>query len=294
MQPKHIKGMVIAAIVLVLLIFGKQFYVSVDAGHVAVATLFGEVQKEYKNEGLNFPTNPFYEWHVYDVRQKTHRETARVPSQDQLQTNIELSVQFRLIGSATPSILKSTGTYDDVLNVHLIPKLRSLLREQGKSIKRAEDFFMEKTQDKLQTDILAGLQDYLQPMGVEVGAVLIRDITLPPFIVKAIEAKKEREQAVVKQKAELERFETEQQQKVAQAKAEKDAALQESEKIKLLADARAYEIKKLNGAIANNPAYIKLQALKSLEAISKDKGSKIYFINGDSPNPLPLMHLGEK
>ena len=35
-------------------------------------------------------------------------------------------------------------------------------------------------------------------------AVLIRDITLPPFIVEAIEKKKEREQAVERERAELE------------------------------------------------------------------------------------------
>ena len=38
---------------------------------------------------------------------------------------------------------------------------------------------------------------------------------------------------------------------------------------------------------------MKLQALKALEAISKDPAAKVYFINSDSPSPLPLMHLGD-
>ena len=46
-------------------------------------------------------------------------------------------------------------------------------------------------------------------------------------------------------------------------------------------------------AIDSNPAYIKLMALKSLEAISKDPAAKMYFLNSDSPQPLPLMHLGD-
>ena len=62
----------------------------------------------------------------------------------------------------------------------------------------------------------------------------------------------------------------------------------------MIADARAYEIAAINKAIGNNPNYIKLQALEALKAISKDPGSKIYFINGDSPNPIPLMHMGDK
>ena len=94
--------------------------------------------------------------------------------------------------------------------MHIVPKLRSQIREQGKTIKRAEDFFLEETQTTLQIALLEGLKDYLGTKGVAIEAVLIRDISLPPFITKAIEAKKEREQEVEKQKAELERFTTEQ------------------------------------------------------------------------------------
>ena len=137
------------------------------------------------------------------------------------------------------------------------------------------------------------MQSYLGPKGVDVEAVLIRDITLPPFITKAIEGKKEREQEVQKQKAELERYQTEQQQKIALAIAEKDAASAKAEERRLLADARAYEITKINDAIGKNPNYVKLQALEALQAISKDPAAKVYFINGDSPQPLPLMHLGD-
>ena len=289
--PKSIIA-IIGGVFLVFLI-APRFYQSIPAGHVAVATLFGEVQPIHFTEGLKIPVNPLYQWHFYDVRQKTHSETSNVPSQDQLQTKIDVSVQYRLVGHQAPSILKETGTINDVLAVHIVPKLRSQIREQGKTIKRAEDFFLEETQNTLQVALLEGLKDYLGTKGVAVEAVLIRDITLPPFITKAIESKKEREQEVEKQKAELERYDTEQQQKIALAIAEKDAASAESEKRRLLADARAYEITKINEAIGKNPNYVKLQALEALQAISKDPAAKIYFLNSDSPSPLPLMHLGD-
>ena len=289
--PKSIIA-IIGGVFLVFLI-APRFIQSIPAGHVAVATLFGEVQPIHFTEGLKIPVNPLYQWHFYDVRQKTHSETSNVPSQDQLQTRIDVSVQYRLVGHQAPSILKETGTINDVLAVHIVPKLRSQIREQGKTIKRAEDFFLEETQNTLQVALLEGLKDYLGTKGVAVEAVLIRDITLPPFITKAIESKKEREQEVEKQKAELERYDTEQQQKIALAIAEKDAASAESEKRRLLADARAYEITKINEAIGKNPNYVKLQALEALQAISKDPAAKIYFLNSDSPSPLPLMHLGD-
>jgi regulator of protease activity HflC (stomatin/prohibitin superfamily) len=277
---------------LILVWFASSLYQKVPAGYVGVATLFGEVQEDPYEEGLHIPVNPFYEWYFYDVRQKSHLEEANVPSQDQLQTKIQVSVQFQLSSQNAPKILQETGQAADVLRVHIVPKLRSLLREQGKAIKRAEDFFLEETQQNMQTSLLEGLTDYLIPKGVNVGAVLIRDISLPPFIIKAIESKKEREQEVEKQKAELERFETEQQQKVALAKAESEAAEEQAQKQRVLADAQAYEIEKINSAIGSNPNYIKLQALEALKAISKDPASKIYFMDGDSPSPLPLMNFG--
>ena len=288
--PKSL--VVIIVIVGIFMWFGSSLYQQVPAGYVGVATLFGEVQSDPYEEGLHIPVNPFYEWFLYDVRQKSHLEEANVPSQDQLQTKIQVSVQFRLMNDMAPKILQETGAAQDVLRVHIVPKLRSLLREQGKAIKRAEDFFLEETQQNMQTSLVGGLRDYLGTKGVNVGAVLIRDISLPPFIIKAIESKKEREQEVEKQKAELLRFETEQQQKVALAKAESEAATEQAAKLRVLADAQAYEIEKIYKAIGNNPNYVKLQALEALKANSKDPASKIYFMDGDSPSPLPLMNIG--
>jgi len=295
-QPRQefpLKTVIIGAIVILLFMFGSKLYKTVPVGHVAVATLFGKIVKTHYPEGLHVPVNPLYSWHEFDVREKTHKETAEVPSQDQLQTRIDVSIQYRLNAKEAANMLQTTGNMDDLLEVQLVPKLRSLLREQGKTIRRAEDFFLEETQNKLQVALLTGLQEYLEPKGVVVSAVLLRDITLPQFITKAIESKKEREQAVEKQKAELERFRTEQQQLVAEAEARRRAAEEEAKQKRILADAQAYEIGKINTAIGNNPNYIKLMSLEALKSISKDPASKIYFLDSNSPQPLPLMHLSD-
>jgi regulator of protease activity HflC (stomatin/prohibitin superfamily) len=283
----------IVAIVVVSSLVWFFFVKTVPPGRVGVATLFGNVVPEGFTQGIHVPVNPLYGWTMFDAREKTHIETANVPSQDQLQTRLDVSVQYRIDAVMAPRILEETGDADSAVRVHLVPKLRSLLREQGKSIKRAEDFFLEATQDTLQTALTEGLKDYLQPKGITVTAVLIRDITLPPFIVEAIEQKKEREQAVERERAELERVRTELQQEVARAEAGKSAAESEAARKRTLADATAYEITQINNAIANNPAYIQLQSLEALKAISKDPASKIYFMDGSSPSPLPLMHLGD-
>ncbi|MDF1563312.1 MAG: prohibitin family protein [Deltaproteobacteria bacterium] len=291
MKYKSVPILIIA--ILLAAWVGSCSFKSVPVGHVAVATIFGEVVPEGYESGLHFPVNPLYNWTLYDSRKDTYMESAEVPSQDQLTTQIDVSVQYRLDSKMAPQILAESGTKERAINVHLTPKLRSLLREQGKSIKRAEDFFLKETQEQLQTKIKSELVSFLGPKGLVVEDVLIRDIKLPAFITKAIEQKKEREQAAEKQKAELARFKTEQEQKIATAEAERRAAEEQAAKQRVLADARAYEIQKINEATARNPAYIQLQALDALKAISKDPASKVYFIDSDSTKPLPLMHMGE-
>lgn len=293
-KSKGVFGMVAFAVTLLfLLIAASRFYQAVPAGYAAVAALFGKVQPQPYREGLHLPVNPFYSWYFYDIRQKSHKETAGINSQDQLQTALDVSVQYRFIPDMIPKILQETGGEEEVLQVHMVPKLRSLLREQSKSVLRAEDFFLEATQNTLQSRLFEGLKSYMAQKGIDVQAVLIRDIRLPAFITKAIEEKKQREQEVEKQKAELERFKTEQQQRVAAAKAEREAAEETAQQKRLLADAQAYEIGAINKAAGESPAYIKLKALEALQAISKDPAAKLYFLNGSSPDPLPLMHLNE-
>ena len=293
MRKANISLIFAVIIIFIVVLFGSRFFRSVPAGHVAVATLFGEVVPKPYNSGLHIPVNPLYEWTEFDIREQTHTETAAVPSQDQLQTSIDVSVRFSVNGEVAPFTYQNYGITSMLINNQLTPALRSILREAGKSIPRAEDFFLEETQNMLQENMMAALRADLEPKGLKIDRVLIRSITLPPFIMKAIEAKKEREQEVEKQKAELERYKTEQQQLLAQATAERQAAEEEAKKIRLLAEARAFEIRQLNDAIAENPAYLQLQAMEALKEISKDQSSKIYFINGDSPQPLPLMNIGD-
>ena len=293
-SPRVQRNFPIAIVVIgVLILIGTIFFKTIPPGRGGVAILFGNVQAEEYTEGLHIPVNPLHKWQLFDARQQTHMETANVPSQDQLQTKLDVNVQFRIDGSMAPEILQNTGDANAAVRVHLIPKLRAALREQGKSIKRAEDFFQEATQETLQNALTDSLRDYLAPKGIIVSAVLIRDIQLPPFIVEAIEKKKEREQAVERERAELERVRTELQQEVARAKAGREAAEEEAARKRILADATAYEITQINKAISRNPAYIQLQSLEALKAISKDPASKVYFMDGSSPSPLPLMHLGD-
>ena len=60
---------IVLVAVLLLILLGSRMFVVIPAGHVGVATLFGQVQSKSYPEGLHFPTNPFYKWKKFDARQ---------------------------------------------------------------------------------------------------------------------------------------------------------------------------------------------------------------------------------
>jgi len=292
MKKSAIPLVLVAGIAVFIAAFGSRLFMRIEPGRVGVATLFGKVIVDPYTSGMHV-VNPIYNWTIYDCRQRTHHEVASIPSQDQLQTEMDVSVQWRINAEMTPTILQETGEDAQLSTVHLVPYFRSLLREQGKSVKRAEDFFNEETQERMQSNILASMKQYLAPKGIEVDAVLIRDIRLPAFIMKAIESKKEREQEVEQQKAELDRVRLEMEEKVVEAEMQRKAAEEDAEKLRLMADAKAFEIEALNRALAQNPAYIQLRALETLEKMATDPAAKFYFLDSNSPRPLPLMHMGD-
>jgi len=266
MDDKNVKlgGYVCFAIALVL--FLMSVVITVPAGHVKVATLFGKVQGNTYREGLHI-VNPLLAFTSFDLRQKTHLETAGIPAEDKLITKMDVSVQYRTIGEMAPDILRNTGTTQALIQVHLIPKLRSILREQGKGVAISQDFFKESVQRQLQETLQTGLAEFLAPKGLQIETILIREVQLPEVIRTAITETKKREQEVLKQQAELERFATEQDQKVKQAESELKAAKLEAQKIKELADAEAYKINVINKTLAQSPNYIELKKVEQWNGV---------------------------
>jgi regulator of protease activity HflC (stomatin/prohibitin superfamily) len=284
----------IAIIALLVIVFGQRFFHMVPAGHVGVGVLFGEVQDEPLPEGLNI-VNPFLTVVDMDARQDSLKiSQLEMPTRDQLLSRVDLNIQWRLDAKRAPALYRDTGDKERIVGVHLIPKARSLIRELGTKIERAEDLFKDETREKLAMELETGLRSYVADKGVLLESVLLRNINLPTVLAEAISRKKEREQEVERQRAELERVKLEQEQQVAQAEASRRAAEEESKRLRILAEARAYEIETINRAASGNPSYIQLQSLEALKKMSEDPAAKLYFLDADAPNPLPLLHMGDE
>lgn len=230
-------------VLLLALTTGSCFVTTVPPGHNQVASLFGEVRPEPYDEGLHF-VNPLLSFTAFDLREQTFTwDKVEVPSQDKLKTTMDVSVTFRIVGAETPVILQTTGNLEDVVEKHVTPKVRSLLREAGKSVEQSQDFFLETVQQQLQTYMEAGLTDYLESKGVEVKAVLFRDITLPTVVRDAVVQTKERQEQLEREKAQLRIVEQQAQQVVKKAEAREQAAIAEASAKRTQADAEAYRIR---------------------------------------------------
>ncbi len=293
MYPRTVLKLLIAGVLsLALLVGGCSLVQTVPAGHGAVATLFGNVIEQTYDDGLHFPVNPLASWTYYDCRDKNlDCPGVQVPTRDQQTSTIDFSVQYRINKSAIPTAKSEVGTAEDIVNVKINPNLRSLVRSEGKAVARCEDLFDEGVQAKMQVNLQERLQARVGDYAI-ISAVLVRNVNLPDHIKDAIKNKKVREQQVEEQKAELKRYETEQQQKIAEAIANRKAAEEKAQEIRTLADAEAYEIEQINTALDDSPAFIRLRALDTLVRLSENPATQIYFLNGDSPDPLPLMHIG--
>lgn len=284
---------------------------TVPAGQVGVGSVFGKVQPEPYDEGLHI-VNPFVKMTLFDAKQKTHKESMRVPSRDQLLTQFDISIQYRLIKESAPNMLKETGKPNEVLEVHMIPLLRSQVREIGKSVEKAEDFYDQKVQQRIQVELQETLAAKLAQKGIKIEELLIRDVVLPEIITRAVMRKKEAAQAAEKAKEELKKFKVDEERKEAQAEAEKKAELIEADKKKQVlliaanakleaarieaqavlvkAEAEAEAKQKIIDVITLD-GFIKLESMKTLQ--NMQNGNHMIIMDPNTTNPLPFLNLSK-
>lgn len=232
------------AIAALILIVAMNSYTTIKAGHNKVATLFGDVHMQAYDEGFHF-VNPLLKFTSFDLRLLTYTwDKIQVPSQDKLKSTMDVSVTFRLDGARTPRIFQETGRLEDVVQKHITPKVRSLLREAGKTVAKSQDFYLDTVQQELQIYMEDGLRSYLEPKGIIIEAVLFRDITLPQVVTSAVIQTKERQEQLEREKAQLNIVEQQAQQQVKQAEAREQAAISDANAKRTQADAEAYRILK--------------------------------------------------
>jgi regulator of protease activity HflC (stomatin/prohibitin superfamily) len=168
-----------------------------------VVTSFGDIDPdELTDPGLCLSLPVLRSFALYNVKTIETKETMQVPTADEMLVGLDVSVFVRLDSSQVAELRSSvTG---DPLQTLLVPTLRSQTRQAAGGFK-VEDFYNQEKRAQISNEIKHGIVSKMEPRGIVIEDVLIRDIVPPKAFQAAVEKK-----LAQKQRAEQKEFELEQ------------------------------------------------------------------------------------
>ncbi|HDZ40066.1 MAG TPA: prohibitin family protein [Bacteroidetes bacterium] len=182
----------LAVIIVLLLIFGSRMFYIIRPGERAVIfnTLTGVLDNEnIVGTGLRAiaPWNTLYK---YDVKEQKAEETMDVLDKNGLSINVDVTVRFNPAYDRIGYLHEVFGA--NYVNRLVIPEVRSTVR-QVTGRYTAEEIYST-MRSEVERAIIDETALILGKNNIEMKALLIRSIGLPPDIKKAIESKLTREQ----------------------------------------------------------------------------------------------------
>ncbi len=209
----------------------------IPAGHVGVATLFGEVQPRPLDAGLHI-INPLLDVAKMSVQVLKHEGRYDAASKDLQAVHVNMVLNFRLIPDQAPEVYQRIGaSYSTVI---VDPAAQEVLKANTALHNASEILF---NRPKIKSDVQTALTSWLAKYGIELREASLANIEFDSSYQKAIEAKQ-----IEEQKAEQKRYELVQAQRqaeiaAAKAKGEGDAsrerAIGEADAIRTKGEAEA-------------------------------------------------------
>lgn len=270
-QAKIIRLAVIGVFILVALaIFSNSTFVTIDSGEQGV--LFkkfgGGLDKENTyGQGFQFVL-PWNNMIVYDIREKIAKESMDVILGEGIAIKMDIAVRYRPTKEKIGYLHQELGPdYEDIVVVN---SLRSAAREVASKFTPQEVYSTKK--DEVRVLIEELISPLLKDRYLDLVRVDIRDISLPDAYRGAIEAKLEREQAVLREEQEAARI-------LIEARAEAEKKQIEAQAIKEFQDIISQGI---------TDKYLKLKGIEATLEIAKSENSKVIIV-GSGEEGLPLI-----
>ena len=216
--------------------------VVIEDGQAGVRADFGKIADQPLGTGwhLYLPLTSWIE--IWDVKTQEIKEQAQVPSSEGLISQLDVSVIYNIPKEQVVTVRKTIGP--DYQATILEPYIREAIRNivSGYAVKA---LFSDEGRKAIGDNILAFLRTKLEPRGLAIQDVLLRDVRLPPSFSQSIEAKLRAEQESLQKEFEL-------------TKAKKDAEIEV---------ARAQGVAKSNEIISGSitEPYLRYQWIKSLQ-----------------------------
>jgi regulator of protease activity HflC (stomatin/prohibitin superfamily) len=202
-QIRNFKSLIkIAGVVVILIGLSISTVVQIEPGQVGVQKLFGKVNNNILESGLNI-INPLVKVVTFDVRTENYTmsgvhdegtkqgdDAIRVLSADGLEVIVDLTVLYKVIPAEAPRILKEVGT--DYRNVLVRPICRTKIRDNAVYYDAVSLYSTKR--DEFQSRIFATIETNFKERGLMLEQLLVRNLTLPESVKTTIESKINAEQ----------------------------------------------------------------------------------------------------
>jgi regulator of protease activity HflC (stomatin/prohibitin superfamily) len=246
-----------------LLILSIFIFVSVPAGHVGIVDLFGRVNDTTLAPGLHV-INPLARVHRMSIQTREIKEVMDTPSSEGLTIHLEISTIFHLNPANAIEVYKTVGLrYDEIL-VH--PNIRSAVREITSSYEVKALYSPER--EKMGREINQLVRTTVEPRGVAVETVLLRDVKLPDRLQTSIQAKLSAEQEAAQMQFVLQKEQ------------------REAERKKIEAEGIATFQKIVSEGISEN--LLKWKGIETTKDLANSPNSKVIVI-GSGKDGLPII-----
>ncbi|QJW88325.1 prohibitin family protein [Spirosoma taeanense] len=196
----------VVGIILIVLGLLSSSVRQIDAGHVGVISLFGNVSDRALNAGLNF-VNPLASVTEFDIKtqnytmsatrdegQKQGDDAIRVLTADGLEVVIDLTVLYRVVPTDAPKIYREIGP--DYTDKVVRPITRTRIRDNAVYYDAVALYSTRR--DEFQGRIYKTIEVDFRKRGLMLEQLLIRNIDLPTSVKKTIESKINAEQEAQK------------------------------------------------------------------------------------------------
>jgi len=214
-----------AGVIVILIGLSIACVVQVEPGQVGVQKLFGKVNNNILESGLNI-INPLVQVVMFDVRTENYTmsgvqdegskqgdDAIRVLTADGLEVVIDLTVLYKVIPTEAPRILKEVGT--DYRNVLVRPICRTKIRDNAVYYDAVALYSTKR--DEFQSKIFSTIETNFKERGLLLEQLLVRNITLPASVKASIESKINAEQDAQKMQFVLQKETQEAQRKRVEA-----------------------------------------------------------------------------
>ncbi len=261
------RGTVMLAVLSVLVIAGACSVTTIDTGHVGVLTLFGKVTGERLGEGMHV-INPLKSVTRFSLRTQEQKEVAEVPSSEGLLMHLEVSLLYRLDPQRATEVYQKLGV--DYVEVVVAPNLRSVMR--AVTAAHAANALYSEAREAVAQQMLVEMRKLVQPRGIIIENVLLRDIKLPATLKAAIEAKQQADQDAQRMNFVLQKERQEAERKRIEAQGISDFQRIVTQGI--------------------SPALLDWKGIEATMEIAKSPNAKVVVI-GNTKNGLPVIFSGQ-